>query len=102
MSPEQIVGEAVDARTDIFSFGVVAYELFSGARPFRHEKLFLLLEQIVKSEPVPLSQAAPDVPAPLAAIVDRSLRKEPAERFASAAELKAALAEALDRLRDEL
>src|SRR5204862_27305 len=62
MSPEQIVGEAADARTDIFSLGTVAYELLSGRKPFNHEKLFLLLEQIVKSEAAPLLGIAPEVP----------------------------------------
>ena len=69
MSPEQIVGESIDARTDIFSLGVVAYELLTGRKPFEHEKLFLLLEQIVKSEATPLRELAPEVPEPLAAVV---------------------------------
>jgi serine/threonine protein kinase len=100
MSPEQIVGETVDARTDIFSLGVVAYELLSGRKPFNHEKLFLLLEQIVKSEPKPLREVAPGLPEPLITIVERAMRKVPDDRFASAAELKAALDSALDGLSD--
>ena len=100
MSPEQIVGETVDARTDIFSLGVVAYELLSGRKPFNHEKLFLLLEQIVKSEPKPLREVAPGLPEPLITIVERAMRKLPDDRFASAAELKAALDSALDGLSD--
>jgi hypothetical protein len=100
MSPEQIVGETVDARTDIFSLGVVAYELLSGRKPFSHEKLFLLLEQIVKSEPRPLRDVAPGLPESLVAIVERAMRKLPEDRFASAAELKAALDAALDGLSD--
>jgi hypothetical protein len=100
MSPEQIVGEAVDARTDLFSLGVVAYELLSGRRPFHHEKLFLLLEQIVKSEPKPLREVAPDIPEPLVAIVERAMRKMPDDRFASAAEIKTALDAALEGLTD--
>jgi eukaryotic-like serine/threonine-protein kinase len=100
MSPEQIVGEAVDSRTDLFSFGVVAYELLSLQKPFHHDKLFLLLEKIVKEEPEPLAEAAPDIPASLVAIVEHAMRKEPAERFSSAGELKAALEAARDALRD--
>jgi CheY-like chemotaxis protein/tRNA A-37 threonylcarbamoyl transferase component Bud32 len=96
MSPEQIVGDAVDVRTDIFSLGVVAYELVTGKKPFEHEKLFLLLEQIVKSEPVPVAQANPDTPPKLARIVERAMRKKPEERFASAAELKASLETVLE------
>jgi serine/threonine-protein kinase len=100
MSPEQIVGETVDARTDIFSLGVVAYELLSGRKPFNHEKLFLLLEQIVKSEPKPLREVAAEVPASLAAVVERAMRKLPGDRFTGAAELKAALESALEGLSD--
>ncbi len=100
MSPEQIVGDSLDARTDIFSLGVVAYELFSGRKPFEHEKLFLLLEQIVKSEANPLRELAPDVPEPLAAVVQRAMKKAPDDRFASAAEMKSALESALESLHD--
>jgi hypothetical protein len=91
MSPEQIGGDTVDFRTDIFSFGVLAYELLSGCKPFRHDNLFLLLEQIVKEPPAPLSEVAPDVPRTLVAIVDRALAKKPEDRFASARELRDAL-----------
>jgi len=100
MSPEQIVGEAVDARTDLFSLGVVAYELLSGRKPFSNEKLFLLLEQIVKTEAKPLREIATEVPESLAAIVERALRKMPEDRFATAAEMKTALEAALDGLHD--
>ncbi len=100
MSPEQIVGEEVDARTDIFSLGIVAYELLSGRKPFSHEKLFLLLEQIVKTDAEPLRDVAPEIPGSLAAIVERAIRKMPEDRFASAAELKTALEASLDGLPD--
>lgn len=100
MSPEQIVGEALDGRTDIFSLGVVAYELFTGHKPFQHEKLFLLLEQIVKTEPKPLREIAPEVPESLASIVERAMRKSPEERFASAGEMKSALELALEAISD--
>lgn len=98
MSPEQIVGDTVDVRTDLFSLGVVAYELVTGKKPFENEKLFLLLEEIVKNDPIPVSTAAPDAPPLLAAIVERTMRKNPAERFASAGELKAALEAVRDAL----
>jgi hypothetical protein len=100
MSPEQIVGESLDGRTDIFSLGVVAYELLSGHKPFQHEKLFLLLEQIVKTEAQPLREIAPEVPESLASIVERAMRKSPEERFASAGEMKSALELALEALSD--
>jgi ribosomal protein S28E/S33 len=100
MSPEQIVGEALDGRSDIFSLGVVAYELFTGRKPFQNERLFLLLEQIVKTEATPLRENAPEVPEFLASIVERAMRKGPEERFASAGEMKSALDLALEAISD--
>jgi serine/threonine protein kinase len=91
MSPEQIGGDSLDFRTDIFSFGVLAYELLAGRKPFVNENLFLLLEQIVKEEPTPLAEAAADVPAPLVAIVERAMAKKPEDRFSSAREIREAL-----------
>jgi serine/threonine protein kinase len=91
MSPEQIGGDALDFRTDIFSFGVLAYELLSGRKPFGNENLFLLLEQIVKDDPPPLAEIATDVPPPLVTIVERAMAKKPEDRFASARELRDAL-----------
>ena len=91
MAPEQIVGDPVDRRTDIFSLGVLAYELLSSHKPFRHENLFKLLEMIVKEEPEPLETFVSDLPPALEEIVRRAMRKNPADRFASAGELRAAL-----------
>jgi CheY-like chemotaxis protein len=98
MSPEQIVGDPVDFRTDLFSLGVVAYELVTGKKPFAHDKLFLLLEQIVKTEPVPVLLAAPGTPPRLAGIIERAMAKKAEDRFASAAALKAELTAALAEL----
>jgi serine/threonine protein kinase len=91
MSPEQIGGDTVDFRTDIFSFGVLAHELLSGSKPFQNENLFLLLEQIVKEEAPPLAEIAPDVSPPMIAIVERAMQKRPEDRFASARDLRDAL-----------
>jgi serine/threonine protein kinase len=91
MSPEQIGGDSIDFRTDIFSFGVLAYELLSGVKPFLNENLFLLLEQIVKENPRPLAEAAPDVPAAMVEIVERAMAKKPEDRFSTARELRDAL-----------
>ena len=98
MSPEQIVGDPVDYRTDLFSLGVVAYELVTGKKPFAHEKLFLLLEQIVKSEPVPVLVAAPGTPPRLAALIERAMAKKAQDRFGSVAALKAELESVLAEL----
>jgi serine/threonine protein kinase len=102
MSPEQICGDPVDHRADIFSFGAVAYELLSGRKAFRNENLFKLLETIVKEEPEPLSIAAPEVPATLAEIVHKTLHKEPAKRFQTAEELRDALIAVHDTLDPEV
>ncbi|MDQ5871007.1 MAG: GAF domain-containing serine/threonine-protein kinase [Acidobacteriota bacterium] len=91
MSPEQIGGDAIDFRTDIFSFGILAYELLSYRKPFRNENLFLLLEQIVKEDPVPLSEVAPDLPPALVEVVEKAMAKNPEDRFASAKDLRNAL-----------
>ncbi|MEP6801308.1 MAG: protein kinase [Acidobacteriota bacterium] len=93
MSPEQICGDPVDHRTDIFSFGLLAYELLTRQKAFRNETLFKLLEMIVKEEPTPLEEFAPDTPPALADIVRRCMRKDPSERFQTARELRDALLE---------
>ncbi len=94
MSPEQVSGDSVDLRTDIFSFGVLAYELFSHRKPFENENLFRLLEMIVKEDPDPIAKAAPGIPEPLAALIERAMRKNPEERFESFKDLRLALAAA--------
>ena len=91
MSPEQIGGDSIDFRTDIFSFGILAYELLSSRKPFQNDNLFLLLEQIVKAEPTPLAELAPDLPPSLVALVERAMRKNPDDRFPSARDLRNAL-----------
>jgi len=98
MSPEQIGGDSVDFRTDIFSFGILAYELLSSRKPFRNDDLFLLLEQIVKEEPTLLAELAPDLPPSLVALVERAMRKDPDERFASARDLRNALVAVLQEV----
>ena len=94
MSPEQVCGDSVDLRADIFSFGVLAYELFSYRKPFENENLFRLLEMIVKEEPEPIAHVAPGIPEALATLIERAMRKKPADRFDSVRDLRLALASA--------
>ncbi|HEY2797492.1 MAG TPA: protein kinase [Thermoanaerobaculia bacterium] len=94
MSPEQVCGDVVDVRTDIFSFGVLAYELFSHRKPFENENLFRLLEMIVKEEPEPIAKRVPDIPEAMAALIGRAMHKDPSERFESMRDLRVALAAA--------
>jgi serine/threonine-protein kinase len=90
MSPEQILGETVDARSDLFSLGVVLYQLLAGARPFDREgeENKRAAAQRIRRDPArPLRERAPEVPRPLERLVMRCLEKLPGDRFASADEL---------------
>src|SRR5437773_2528113 len=81
MAPEQVRGHA-DQRSDIFSVGAVAYELFSGRPPFAGDNPLQILEQLRTATPPRLSELDPSLPSELSDIVDRAIRKEPEERFA--------------------
>ncbi|MEZ4220713.1 MAG: serine/threonine-protein kinase [Polyangiaceae bacterium] len=95
LSPEQILGEAPDPRSDLFSLGVVLYEALAGKRPFEGPDPSSTTVNIRQSAPAPLSRAVPDVPPPLARIISRCLEKMPADRFASSTELALALEQTL-------
>lgn len=95
MSPEQATGRAVDVRTDVFSIGVMLYEMLTGKRPFTGDTSMEILMATSRDEYVPVTKLAPRVPSALTDIVDRCLAKAPEERYANAGELLAAL-EAVD------
>ena len=77
MSPEQVRGEPLDARSDIFSVGVVLYEMVTGQRPFEGTSAAAIASAILTHEPPPLARFAPDTPAELERIVAKMLRKKP-------------------------
>jgi Tol biopolymer transport system component/serine/threonine protein kinase len=91
MSPEQVRGEAVDHRSDIFSFGVVLYEMLSGGRAFRRESAAETMNAILKEDPPELSGTGRGIPPGLARMVERCLEKRAGDRFHSAHDLALAL-----------
>jgi Tol biopolymer transport system component/tRNA A-37 threonylcarbamoyl transferase component Bud32 len=91
MSPEQAQGLRLDARSDIFSFGMVLYEMVTGARPFQGGSALLTLTAILRDAPKAPSQLAPDVPRELEDIILRCMRKDREQRFQHMSEIKVTL-----------
>jgi Tol biopolymer transport system component/predicted Ser/Thr protein kinase len=87
MSPEQARGTQVDTRTDIFSFGVMLYEMLAGRPPFGGENAIETIGSILNKEPVPLSRQVPDVPHEIERIINKALRKDREERYQTAKDL---------------
>src|SRR5271168_824224 len=87
MSPEQYHGEHADARCDIWSFGILLYELLTYQRPFRGQTPASLMHSICQQEPAPLREVAPECPATLETVIQRILRKSADERYQSMEEL---------------
>jgi serine/threonine protein kinase/Tol biopolymer transport system component len=91
MSPEQVRGQKVDTRSDIFSFGAILYEALSGRRAFHGESPFETMNAILKEDPTELSSTNSQISPALERVVRRCLEKQPAERFQSASDLAFAL-----------
>ena len=87
MSPEQLKGQAPDQRADLFSLGVVMYELLLGRRPFKGENITSLIYSILHQEPQKPSNINPQVPLLFDRIIDRCLKKDPAERYQKASDI---------------
>ena len=98
MSPEQVRGERVDARSDVFGLGCLFYEILTGARPFDADSLHAVFYKVLQSEPGPPSERVPGLPPVLDQVIRKALAKSRDDRFADAAELASVLAEAREAI----
>ncbi len=101
MSPEQARGDQLDQRSDIFSVGVVLYELLTGRLPFEAEQESALIYLITNAEPPPLGSLREDIPADITAIVHRALEKDPARRYQHMQDILENLREARKNLKSQ-
>ncbi len=99
MSPEQVQGLELDARSDLYSLGAVMYEMLCGQRPFRAGALGKLLRQVVQSEAESLRSIRPEIPEELEEVVKRALQKEPNNRYRTGTEFAAELTRVHQKLR---
>ena len=98
LAPEQIRGEKAGPATDIFSFGVLAYELLTLVRPFGRETISATFYQTLNSEPAPVTAHWPDCPTEVVAVISKCLHKDPTRRFSSCDEVR----DQLEAIRDQL
>jgi serine/threonine protein kinase/HAMP domain-containing protein len=101
MAPEQMNGQKIDGRSDLFSVGIVLYQMLTGVRPFTGDSVVNLALKIAKDDPTPLNKLRPEIPASLRRVVDRCLAKAPDNRFQTGAELADALVKVLHDIDEE-
>jgi serine/threonine-protein kinase len=95
MSPEQIAGQKVDGRSDLFSLGVVFYELLTGEKPFQGDSIATLMFNITTTAPLPLKDLSPGIPEPCVTVIDHLLVKDRESRYQNGKELGDALSQCL-------
>ena len=88
MSPEQAEGKTVDSRSDVFSLGIILYEMATGRRPFEGDTQMSILSAIMRETPKPVTEVRPGLPRELAKIVNRCLAKDPEDRYQAAKDLR--------------
>jgi serine/threonine protein kinase/Tol biopolymer transport system component len=88
MSPEQVRGDQIDSRSDIFSFGIVLYEAATGSLPFRGDSSAAVFESILHARPVPADEINPAISRPLARVIERCIAREPESRYQHATEIR--------------
>ena len=95
MSPEQTRGEKLDGRSDLFSAGIVLYQMLTGVRPFQGDTPYMVASKVEREDPPPVDRLRPDVPGALRRVVTRCMTKQVAQRFQSGRELADALVKVL-------
>lgn len=101
LSPEQIKGDLLDVRSDLWALGCVLYQMVSGRTPFQGESIPEILATILRDEPAPVDTAGIDLPPEFSKLIDKCLRKDPAERPQTAVEVAATLKEISQQIRKE-
>src|SRR5262249_21544242 len=86
MAPEQMIGQPADARSDLFSLGVILYSMITGFRPFQGNSAQTVCFKVMNTEPVPVTSLQSEVPAALNAIISRAIAKDPSDRYQSGAD----------------
>jgi len=96
MAPEQVMGQTVDGRSDLYSLGVILYELTTGHRPFKGENLTAVFRAITQDDPVPPDQLNPDIPPALSKLILKAMARKPEDRFRSGQEMSELLSNCLN------